>query len=223
MDEARSSNAAPSVEDLLPLVRGIARTISRALPPVVEVQELIHDGVLGLLESMRRFDPSRGVEFRAYATHRIRGAILDGLRERDPLPRSIRRALRAAEAALGSPGPCIRPTPPVTQLLSLDEAGPLAAPDGAPEEHVLAAEGREDLRRALAALPDRDRRILYLRFTQGWRLREVAEHYGISITRIAELQERAVGRLRKAMEVPHPSAYSPNGRPRRAKSTNGAP
>src|SRR3970282_2428224 len=87
---------------LLPLVRTIARMMSHGLPAVVELDDLVHDGVVGLLECARRFDPSRGVNFRTYARYRIRGAILDGLRARDPLPRSVRRALKAADQSVGS-------------------------------------------------------------------------------------------------------------------------
>lgn len=213
----------PAVDGLLPLVRAIARAVSHGLPPVVELEDLVHDGVVGLLESARRFDPSRGVDFRTYASYRIRGAILDGLRARDPLPRSLRRALRLADRA-AVPGPAsfdgapLPPAPVVTQLLSLEEAGPVPEVGIEPEEWVLAAELLEELRRAVAALPSRDREVLYLRFTRQWRLREVATHYGISITRVAELQERAIRRLRVALDVPYPASLSPNGRPRRSRS-----
>lgn len=212
-----------AVDALLSLVQSIARTVNRTLPPVVELEDLVQDGVVGLLECARRYDPGRGVDFRTYASYRIRGAILDGLRARDPLPRSVRRALKVADqrAALGGAGgpghlPC--PVPAVTQLLSLDEAGPLPEEGAEPEEHLLALELAHALRKAVAALPSRDREVLSLRFSRGWRLREVAIHYGISITRVAELQERAVRRLRVALEVPRPTDLSPNGRRRRSRS-----
>lgn len=227
---ALAEKVPPAVDGLLPLVRAIARAVSHGLPPVVELDDLVHDGVVGLLESTRRFDPTRGVDFRTYASYRIRGAILDGLRARDPLPRSVRRALRAADQAAAPPHtphiaasspPAIARSarvPVVTQLLSLEEAGPVPEDGAEPVEQVLAAELREDLHRAVAALPSRDREVLYLRFTRRWRLREVASHYGISITRVAELQERAIRRLRVALDVPHPAGLSPNGRPRRSRS-----
>jgi RNA polymerase sigma factor for flagellar operon FliA len=206
--------APPVVDTLLPLVRTIARTMSHGLPAVVELDDLVHDGVVGLLECARRFDPSRGVDFRTYAAHRIRGAILDGLRARDPLPRSIRRALKMAERERGA-APSRGAAARVAHLVSLEEAGPVPEDGEAPEERLLQEELRAAVLRAVADLPPRDRAVLHLRFTQGWRLREVAAHYSISISRVAELQERAIRRLRAVLDVPHPASLSPGGRRRR--------
>jgi RNA polymerase sigma factor for flagellar operon FliA len=211
-----------SVEQLLPLVQSIARMVGHVLPPVVELDDLVHDGVVGLLECARRYDPRRGVDFRTYASYRIRGAILDGLRARDPLPRSVRRALKAADrqAAEGGAGGRIRPLgspPAVTQLISLDDAGSVPEDGAEPEKRILAEEFGRTLRRAVADLSLRDREVLYFRFTRGWRLREVAAHYGISITRVAEVQDRAIRRLRHALDVPRPAELSPNGRRKRRR------
>ncbi len=211
---------AGAVEHLLPVVQSIARMIGHTLPPVVELNDLVHDGVVGLLECARRYDPSRGVDFRTYAAYRIRGAILDGLRARDPLPRSVRRALKAADrqAAAGAAGPGrTRRALLVTHLVSLDEAGAVPEDGAEPEERLLALELGHTLRRAVAALSVRDRQVLYFRFTRGWRLREVAAHYGISITRVAEVQDRAIRRLRQALDVPRPADLSPNGRRKRRR------
>lgn len=209
-----------SVEHLLPLVQSIARMVSHTLPPVVELDDLVHDGVVGLLECARRFDPGRGVDFRTYAAYRIRGAIFDGLRARDPLPRSVRRAIKAAGRAAGDGASQRRPveTPRVlTTLVSLEDATALAEDGAEPEERLLVLELGQTLRRAVAGLSPRDREVLYFRFTRGWRLREVAAHYGISITRVAEVQDRAILRLRRALDVPRPAELSPNGRRKRRR------
>lgn len=210
-----------SVEQLLSLVQSIARMVSHTLPPVVELDDLVHDGVVGLLECARRFDPGRGVDFRTYAAHRIRGAIFDGLRARDPLPRSVRRAMKVAgRQAAGDGAGRTRPVEPprtVTKLVSLEDATSLAEDGVEPEERLLALELGHTLRRAVAGLAPRDREVLYFRFTRGWRLREVAAHYGISITRVAEVQDRAIRRLRHALDVPRPAELSPNGRRKRRR------
>ncbi len=206
------------MDALLPLVHAIARAMSHALPAVVELDDLVHDGVVGLLECARRFDASRGVDFRTYASHRIRGAILDGLRARDPLPRSLRRAVKAAgRAAAGEARDGTRPGPlrVATRFVSLDDVGPVSEEAPEPEAELLAKEMRAALAQALAALPPRDREILRLRFGRGMRLRQVAAHCRISVSRAAELQERAVRRLRAALEVPRAEELSPNGRRRR--------
>jgi RNA polymerase sigma factor for flagellar operon FliA len=80
-------------------VRHLARLIHRRLPNHVSYDDLVHSGVLGLLDAVKKFDPSRNASFRTYARVRIRGAILDSLRELDWGPRSLRRLARRIEHA----------------------------------------------------------------------------------------------------------------------------
>jgi RNA polymerase sigma factor for flagellar operon FliA len=85
------------------LVDQIARRMGADLPPFVEHCDLVSYGFLGLVDAIGKFDRTRAVRFETYAATRIRGAILDGLRSIDWIPRSVRRKLRAvagAEAAL---------------------------------------------------------------------------------------------------------------------------
>lgn len=85
------------------LVRSVAARLARRLPPHVDVDELVNIGVLGLIDAVDRFDEARGVPFPSYAEIRIRGAILDALRETDWVPSAVRRRfarLDAARAAL---------------------------------------------------------------------------------------------------------------------------
>src|SRR5438874_12704216 len=67
----------------LPQVKFIARKIHARLPHYVDVQDLIHAGILGLLDAVSKYDKMRNVQFKSYAQFRIRGAILDNLRELD--------------------------------------------------------------------------------------------------------------------------------------------
>ncbi len=81
------------------LVQRIARQIHSRLPQSVELDDLISVGVVGLIESITRYNPSRGVPFDTYARHRIRGAILDALRAVDWVPHSVRRKAQSIEHA----------------------------------------------------------------------------------------------------------------------------
>ena len=81
-----------------PLVRNIAGRMVRRFPANVELDELVNVGVLGLIDAVDRFDPARAVPFKAYAEIRIRGAIVDALRETDWVPRSVRRKHNRIEA-----------------------------------------------------------------------------------------------------------------------------
>ncbi|HZE89510.1 MAG TPA: FliA/WhiG family RNA polymerase sigma factor [Verrucomicrobiae bacterium] len=74
----------------VPLVKVLVLRVSARLPKGLDVPDLMGEGVLGLIDAVNRFDPRRGIPFGAYARRRIRGAILDRLRESDPLSRSAR-------------------------------------------------------------------------------------------------------------------------------------
>ncbi len=83
----------------MPQVHYIARRIHGRLPRHVPLEDLVHAGVLGLLDALHKFDHGRQVQFRSYAKFRIRGAILDSLRELDWSPRELRRKGRRVEEA----------------------------------------------------------------------------------------------------------------------------
>jgi RNA polymerase sigma factor for flagellar operon FliA len=92
-------------ESALSLVEAIARRIARVVGPSAELAELVSYGRMGLLDASRRFDPSRGVPFRGYASFRVRGAIIDGVRKSARLPRRAHERLNGlAAAALTSEG-----------------------------------------------------------------------------------------------------------------------
>lgn len=83
----------------LRLVIPIARNFHKRLPPSVDFDDLVGAGNLGLVEAARRYNPSRGAPFGAFAGHRIRGAIMDSLRRIDPVSRCLRSRQKAAEQA----------------------------------------------------------------------------------------------------------------------------
>jgi RNA polymerase sigma factor for flagellar operon FliA len=83
----------------LPQVQYIARRVHDRLPSQVPIEDLYHAGVLGLMEALERYDPEKKVQFQSYAKFRIRGAILDSLRDLDWSPRSLRRQAREVEQA----------------------------------------------------------------------------------------------------------------------------
>ena len=82
-----------------PLVRYTAQRMSINLPKSVHLGDLIGAGVMGLIKAVESFDSGREVKFETYATHKIRGAILDDLRQQDWIPRSIRQKARMIKNA----------------------------------------------------------------------------------------------------------------------------
>ena len=78
----------------LPQVKFIARRIHERLPQHVPFDDLVHAGIVGLIDAMHKYDANKNVRFASYAKFRIRGAILDSLREMDWSPRDLRRKAR---------------------------------------------------------------------------------------------------------------------------------
>jgi RNA polymerase sigma factor for flagellar operon FliA len=88
------------VQRFAPLVKRIAYHLMARLPSSVLVDDLVQNGMLGLLDAMNRYEAGHGAQFETYAAQRIRGAMLDGLRENDWLPRGLRRDLRRIEQTI---------------------------------------------------------------------------------------------------------------------------
>jgi RNA polymerase sigma factor FliA len=84
----------------LPMVRFIARRIHEKLPQHVQLEDLVSAGILGLMDATAKFDPAKNTQFRTYAQFRVRGAILDSLRDVDWGPRDLRRKGRAIEGTI---------------------------------------------------------------------------------------------------------------------------
>ena len=90
------------VQRFVPLVKRIAYHLMARLPANVQFEDLVQNGMLGLLDALDRFEEGFGAQFETYATQRVRGAMLDGLRENDWLPRNLRRELRRIEGAISA-------------------------------------------------------------------------------------------------------------------------
>ncbi len=83
-----------------PLVRRLAHHMMAKLPPSIQVDDLIQVGLIGLSEALTRFEANQGVQFETFATQRIRGAMIDELRENDWMSRGSRKSQKEIESAL---------------------------------------------------------------------------------------------------------------------------
>ena len=88
------------IVEYTPLIRFVAQKISARLPANIELDDLISSGVIGLIDAIDKYDPTRNNKFKTYAEFRIRGAILDELRAQDWVPRSIRDKSKALDRTL---------------------------------------------------------------------------------------------------------------------------
>ncbi len=205
------------------LVKYLAYRIGSRLAGNVDYDDLVGDGLLGLIEAIDRFDPKHNVRFKTYAESRIRGSILDGVRARDWAPRSLRRAARKLESAITT---VERKTRKVAtdeeiaaelqiDLESLHElyvqarGVKLGALPGNEEEgrdpadhgvdplgQVEELERRDVLAQEIGSLPDRERLVLSLYYERGLTLKEIGEVLSVTESRVCQIHTRAVTRLR---------------------------
>ena len=90
------------LEQHMPLVKRLAHHMKAKLPPSVEVDDLVQAGMMGLLDAINRYEETHGAQFETYAVLRIRGAMLDELRNSDWMPRSTRQSMRKVETAMNA-------------------------------------------------------------------------------------------------------------------------
>jgi RNA polymerase sigma factor FliA len=83
-----------------PLVKYVMGRLAISLPSILDYEDILSFGTIGLIEAVERFDPTKGVKFETYAISRIRGAIIDALRSLDRLPRSVRQKAKEADQAI---------------------------------------------------------------------------------------------------------------------------
>ena len=96
--ESKTAKRDQIVLEHLPLVKAIALRVHENLPVHVDLDDLIHAGVIGLFDAASKYDGDKNVAFSAYAKHRIKGAILDSLRQLDWASRDLRRRHKQLEA-----------------------------------------------------------------------------------------------------------------------------
>ncbi|MCQ2612913.1 MAG: RNA polymerase sigma factor WhiG [Treponemataceae bacterium] len=88
------------IRQYMPLVKYVAGKVAVGMPGSVEFDDLVGYGQFGLLDAINKYDPDKNVKFKTYAVQRIRGSILDELRELDWVPRSVRQKSREIEDAI---------------------------------------------------------------------------------------------------------------------------
>ena len=100
------------------LVRALALRLAQRIPSHVELNELVSVGMMGLVEAARRYQPSLGVPFDAFARRRVQGAMVDALRELDWAPRSVRKMRRDVDAAIARLRQTLRREPTDAEIAS---------------------------------------------------------------------------------------------------------
>jgi RNA polymerase sigma factor FliA len=191
--DAADKNLTQSLDRDMRLVHRIATAVQRdfGLSKAVEFDELFQSGYVGLLEARERFEPERGPDFRWFASLRIRGAILDGLRKMTNLPRTAHRALRIAAMAQDDDiqsGDTLEASLEVGRLLAgsgfmiVQSPYPIEQSLNQPSPEELAHEKRraERVRTVVDQLGDPDREIARRRIFEDESVASIALDLGFS-------------------------------------------
>ncbi|HEY8088078.1 MAG TPA: sigma-70 family RNA polymerase sigma factor [Polyangiaceae bacterium] len=191
----RAAVTSADIAEYMDLVHQVVARILRRVPRNVLRDDLVAAGTYGLMDALRKTQGTRDGRFEAYARIRIRGAVIDELRNEDWLARSARAdANEQAKATEGAaPG----------TLVGLDDLAPgqlpVARPSTSPLDSAVRTSEQAALARAVADLPEREARILDLHYFQGMQLKDIAALLHVSEARVSQLHSRAVSMLRTAL------------------------
>lgn len=200
------------------LVRHIAGKLSAQLPPEVDSENLESAGMLGLVEAAERFDPTRGVDFKAFAALRIRGAIIDELRRNCPLPQEMLakvQVLMRAQKTIEQPITveklmkatgytedevldCLAAIP-LTQVRSLEQVGDgwFQAKGESPDWRLQLEDQTRLLANAIMSLSERERLVVTLYYKEDLRLKEIGQLLSLSESRVCRLLSAAQLQMRE--------------------------
>ena len=200
----------------------VAGRLRTRMPDSVDPDDLVSDGVLGLMDAIERFEPARGLSFQTFAVPRIRGAIIDGMRVD-----GLRAALRARQAACGPAGAgrCSRsgsagsPRTPrwparsasrCQQLrdlsrqansnhANLDDFDLADELSSAADHQVEQGDVNASLMRVVDQLAERDQVIIALYYFEGLTLAEIGQVLGVTESRVSQVHRRATTTLREKL------------------------
>lgn len=210
----------------LPLVHYAVAEMAGRVPRHVGRDELVSAGMVGLAQAARAYDADRGIPFSRFASTRIRGALLDELRSRDWASRSVRAKARVVSATTERLSAELGRTPTTAEVadaMGIDASAVQAiagdvhraavlnidalpfdgraeevvlVAEGTPDEAVLADEQRSTLMAAVAALPERLRRVVVGCFFEELPMQVLAEELGVTDSRISQMRTEALALLK---------------------------
>ena len=180
----------------LPLVTLHANKMKSSVPRDLDRGDLMQAGVLGLIRAVELFDSDRGLKFETYAGYRVRGAMLDWMRDKNDW---FQRGVRADH--------------PEIKMFSYDVVGEDHSANESDNMHdkleclsyedttIITSQRLVDLRLLLLRLPDRSRRVLDMRFRDGMSCLEIGAVIGVSESRVSQIIHKTINTLRRIMGV----------------------
>jgi RNA polymerase sigma factor for flagellar operon FliA len=217
------------VRECLPLVAHHVRSIAARIPRHVDRDDLMSAGMYALATCAHRYDPSVGTSFAQYASPRIRGALVDELRDIDWASRSVRKRSREAATVADQLGHELGRTATETEIAdgmgitrkalsairadahrgqvvslqaSLTDDADMPATDGAgPDSALLRREELAALGGAIATLPERLRTVVEQYFFDQRKMADIAADLGVTESRVSQLRSEALTLLREGMQA----------------------
>ena len=227
--EQISDNSEALVMQHLGLVKRVALHLKVRIPPFMELDELIQVGMIGLLEAARAFNPDKGVDFENFALSRVRGAILDEVRQLSYLPRSAvafnkseSRATDALATELGRAptqielaehlgddiesfhkkrGNASRFETFSMEVIADEVLGIADERARQPEAIAEHADFMRAVTQAIADLPERDQLLMQLYYVEELNLKEIGEIVGVTESRVSQLLTATVKKLRNSLDI----------------------
>lgn len=211
----------------MPQVHLVATRAHRRCPAQVCLEDLVSAGTVGLIQTVDRYDSRRNLKLKTLAEHRIRGAILDYLRELDPLPRGLRQFQHKRDAAYRDLEHRLDRVPcnaeladelgislstyrrlgreacagsPVSLEALIARAGEKAITPADPIGTIDIEDQRERVRAAMQSLPAREQRVL-IALLEGTTIRGIARQLRLSQGRASQIKHAALCHIRTALGI----------------------
>ena len=213
----------------LGMVKRVALHLKVRSPPFMELDELMQVGMIGLLEAARAFDPTKGIEFESFALSRVRGAILDEVRQLSYLPRSAVAFNKSENEAINFLASELGRKPTQSELaehmgddleefqkkrgnakrfetLSMEVINDevLGIADERSRQPDVIVEHEDFMRavtEAIAELPERDQLLMSLYYVEELNLKEIGDVLGVTESRVSQLLTAIVKKLRLSLGI----------------------
>jgi RNA polymerase sigma factor for flagellar operon FliA len=224
----------------LGMVKRVALHLKVRLPPFMELDELMQVGMIGLLEAARAFDPTKGIEFESFALSRVRGAILDEVRQLSYLPRSAVAFNKSENEAINFLASVLGRKPTQSELaehmgddleefqkkrcnakrfetLSMEVINDevLGIADERSRQPDVIVEHEDFMRavtEAIAELPERDQLLMSLYYVEELNLKEIGEVLGVTESRVSQLLTGIVKKLRLSLGIEEKAKSPPKSK-----------
>ena len=228
MKQKQEAISREKILEYLPLVKKVASRMFLKVPrQVFDFEDLVGYGIMGLIEAVNTFDVHKGVKFSTYAFYRVRGSILDALRDLDWLPRSLRKKIHMVEAVTEELTGALGRSPTeaeIAQKLKMDiqEVTELLIDSSQSEvislednlHHYLASKThnfmdleelevtdlKDILTKAIEELPEKERLVLTLCYYEELNLKEIGKVLELSESRVCQILKSAIVKLKNKLD-----------------------